>query len=257
MFLLSYGTESWDGPFFWRLFLDSPTCELGAAVVVVQPNVTEHSRLTMQSLWQTLLLFVTALVVLQSCSVLADPVRVDLFVMSRCPDALVCEQLFAPVINAVGTIVDLHVNYIADYNPSTKQFTCLHGPGECTGNMQQLCAYAHYPSNYTWWRFILCQDKTQKHIPANGASCARFVGMQYSTIDACVKGDEGRNLFIDSINFTKSKGIQHSCTVNINDQLYCIHDGNWQNCKSHDVKQIISYICNLYNGPDKPPACSN
>jgi hypothetical protein len=42
----------------------------------------------------------------------------------------------------------------------------------------------------------------------NEQSCARTVGMDYTTIQNCVQGNEGRNLFIESINYTKSKGVQ-------------------------------------------------
>ena len=42
----------------------------------------------------------------------APLVEVDFFVMSRCPDAQVCEEAFAETINEVGSIVDLRVNYI-------------------------------------------------------------------------------------------------------------------------------------------------
>ena len=59
------------------------------------------------------------------------PVRVDLFVMSKCPDAEVCEDMYDGVVAEVGSIIDLHVNYIASINASTETgFTCMHGQSE-------------------------------------------------------------------------------------------------------------------------------
>src|ERR1700722_7859140 len=32
--------------------------------------------------------------------------------------------------------------------------TCMHGPNECAGNVQQLCAEMYTPSE--WWNFVQC-----------------------------------------------------------------------------------------------------
>lgn len=46
------------------------------------------------------------------------PVRVDLGVMSRCPDALLCEEVFDQVISKVGLEkIDLRLDYIAKCVP--------------------------------------------------------------------------------------------------------------------------------------------
>ena len=47
----------------------------------------------------------------------------------------------------------------------------MHGPGECTGDMQQLCARAVSASNTStaWLNFADCQSTDQSNIPDNAA----------------------------------------------------------------------------------------
>ncbi|GAA6033298.1 hypothetical protein JCM8097_006677 [Rhodosporidiobolus ruineniae] len=95
-------------------------------------------------------------------------VKVQLGVMSRCPDAHLCEALFDRVLeqrvevrlpsNATsedgeeekGTVevrelIDLSAVYIAKLNSSAAYgATCMHGPLECAANVQQLCAAEHW-----------------------------------------------------------------------------------------------------------------
>jgi len=168
--------------------------------------------------------------------------------MSLCPLARQCELLWNPVISALRNIIDLHVNYLAYIDSRNNSFRCNRGPGECEGNLQQLCAHANYPNNYTWWNFIQCQTTNQQQIPTNGRSCATLNGMNYDkVISPCVTGSEGNKLFKDSIIYSFSKRVLQSCTVNVNDV----------NCFIKDPKEIVKYVCSLYQGNDKPPACKN
>jgi len=186
----------------------------------------------------------------------AQKVRLDFFVMSKCPDAFVCETTYKNVISQVGSIVDLHVNYIASIDSSTETgFDCMHGQSECWGDIQQLCAYNLYPSNYTWWNFIQCQDQTQSNIPNNAASCAQTVGIDMKNLTECYQGKKGSNLMTQSINFTNSMKIEVCCTIYLQNSLFCVHDGTWRSCKTHQVSEIVQYICRQYTGSDKPPAC--
>jgi len=189
-------------------------------------------------------------------------VRIDLFVMALCPDAYVCETTYAPVISQVGSIVDLHLNYIANVTSSkhaaVSDFSCMHGPNECVGDTQQLCAYYYDSSrNYTWWNFVQCQDASQDNIPYNGESCAQQVGLNYKLLSDCSNGSLGVDLFTKSIETTNQAGVDVSCTIYIQNQLFCVHNGDWQNCKTHEVSQIVAYICQQYKGPNPPPACSS
>lgn len=48
-----------------------------------------------------------------------------------------------------------------------------------------------------------------------------------------------------------------SCTIFINNELFCVHDSTWKECKSFVVADIVKYICTLYDGPDLPPVCND
>lgn len=108
------------------------------------------------------------------------PVRVSLGVMSRCPDASICEALWDRVLeerlpgsfgapaSVVSDLVDMELVFVAQFvlasfsrlisrrqradarrsrseNASAPYgATCMHGEQECRGNVQQLCAAAHW-----------------------------------------------------------------------------------------------------------------
>lgn len=69
-------------------------------------------------------------------------VRVDLNVMSRCPDARVCEAMMDEVLLSSGIRdrITLKMNYIGTIDrDQTYGVKCLHGDKECAGNIHQLC----------------------------------------------------------------------------------------------------------------------
>jgi len=177
--------------------------------------------------------------------------------MSKCPDAYVCETLYAQVIEQVGDIVDLNVDYIAKVDTTQETgFNCMHGQSECLGDLQQVCAKHYYAKNYTWWNFLLCEDQTQENIPDNGPQCASLNGMNSSQINNCVNSPEGKSLLLNSITYTQQRNVDVSCTIWIQNQLFCVHDEYWKNCRTHDVNGIVQYICQSYKGPHLPPACN-
>jgi len=174
--------------------------------------------------------------------------------MSKCPDASFCENVFANVVKKVGNIMDLKVNYIAKGSPGS--FQCMHGSSECVGNIQQLCVKDQYPRNYTWFNFMLCQGETQANIPNNGQSCATRNNLNWSSINQCTNADQGQKLFQTSIAYTQSFGVGTSCTIYLQKEPRCVHDGIWKNCPGgYEVTDFVRDICHDYTGPSKPSAC--
>ncbi|KAJ7904507.1 hypothetical protein B0H14DRAFT_2663162 [Mycena olivaceomarginata] len=187
-------------------------------------------------------------------------VPVELGVMSRCPDALLCESVFDQVVKQVGPQkVDLSLIYVATLNSSDTEFgiTCMHGPGECAGNVQQLCV-AKYASPSAWWKFVQCQNshgRYQVGIPDLTLQCARTANIDWegSGVASCVgldvsgKAEEGKELLRQSALLGKSLGIEKSCTVLINRKKVCVHDGTWQECDGgHDVEDFVQRINSEY-----------
>ncbi|GAA6023315.1 hypothetical protein JCM10207_006231 [Rhodosporidiobolus poonsookiae] len=85
----------------------------------------------------------------------STPVHLQLAVMSRCPDAQLCEAVFDRVLEQrtdvqgdkvlVGELVDVELVFIARPNSTaTYGVTCMHGDLECRGNIQELCAAKHW-----------------------------------------------------------------------------------------------------------------
>jgi len=182
-------------------------------------------------------------------------VPVTLGVMSRCPDALLCETLFDNVIPRVVEKIDLSFAYVATLNLSDPYFgaTCMHGPDECAGDVQQLCVAKH-TSMRTWWEFVMCQiyhGIGQIGNPDVALKCARTHGIDWerSGVGRCVgldgsgTGQEGVQLLHDSIRAAQSFGITKSCTVVINGEKVCIHDEIWQRCENgHEIKDFVDQI---------------
>ncbi|KAI9467074.1 hypothetical protein BJY52DRAFT_1111560 [Lactarius psammicola] len=182
-------------------------------------------------------------------------VPVTLGVMSRCPDALLCETLFDKVIPKVAEKIDLSLTFVARLDPSDQEFgvTCRHGRDECAGNVQQLCAAKHTPLK-TWWEFVTCQNyegKDRIGSPDVALKCARTAKIDWndSEVGRCAglngsgTGEEGVQLLQESVKVTEALGIIKSCTIVINGEKVCVHDGIWKDCENgHEIKDFIRQI---------------
>eukprot|EP00128_Syssomonas_multiformis_P005794 Colp12_sorted_trinity150504_noHs@10499 len=174
-------------------------------------------------------------------------VAVDFFVMSKCPDAAYCEKYYNDAIHKLAPIIDVKINYIASKSGSS--FACMHGSAECTGNMQQLCVQKHYPENLAFFDFAVCESKSYSSIPSNGEDCANALSMDFKSIDECVNNGEGASLLEESIKITQAAGVRSSCTVNVDNTLFCIHDGVWRSCsRGSSPESLIQVVCEAYKG---------
>lgn len=184
----------------------------------------------------------------------SDPVSVELFVMSKCPDAVVCENTFP--FSAVSSIANITLQYIASQKSGA--FVCLHKEAECEGNMQQLCA-RHVQEKagnlQRWWDFVLCQDENRSAIPGNAEACARRVGIDFTQIQKCIDTGIGATLFEASLKYTQALGIRACCTVYIEHKLRCVHDKTWKQCTGGSKAEDFAHtVCDAYTGPSAKPA---
>lgn len=93
-------------------------------------------------------------------------------------------------------------NYIGSGPASTPE--CMHGPDECAGDRQQLCAQKHLSAS-AFLDFVQCQDQSLELIPQNGQSCAKG---DWSTVSECADGAEGEKLLVDSVGVSNKTGIR-------------------------------------------------
>ncbi|KAI9001439.1 hypothetical protein BD414DRAFT_474639 [Trametes punicea] len=187
-------------------------------------------------------------------------VPVVLGVMSRCPDAMLCETVFDHVLERVADKVDLSLTFIGTLNASEPDFgvTCKHGPEECAGNVQELCAIKYAPTQ-RWWSFVQClnfQGRSEIGKPEKALQCAKTTGLDWANsgvgscagMDGSGKAEEGVRLLQQSVTNTQKMDIEKSCTVMINERPVCIHDGTWKECEGgHTPKDFIRQIEEEYN----------
>ncbi|TDL29882.1 hypothetical protein BD410DRAFT_45349 [Rickenella mellea] len=191
-------------------------------------------------------------------------VPVLLGVMSRCPDALICESVFDKVLSQVGDKVDLSLSFIGSINSSEPDFgvTCMHGPEECAGNVQELCAAKYLPQEQ-WWRYVQCQNYYGRYrvgdpdIALSCAATAKF-SWEHSGVGTCAgvdgsgKGHEGIELLKISVNRSVELGISRSCTIMINGKRVCVRDESWKDCEAgHEPSNFAEQINYAYEELNK------
>ncbi len=97
--------------------------------------------------------------------------------------------------------------------------TCMHGPEECAGNVQELCAVKYAPTTLDWWNFVQCQNSFGRYkvgTPEVALSCAKEVGLDWvgGAIGKCAgnngsgRAQEGVKLLQDSVRYTESLGVR-------------------------------------------------
>lgn len=163
----------------------------------------------------------------------SDKVKLDFYVMSKCPDAELCEKQFQTAIHSLNPIIDFHLNYIAR-EEDNGSFHCMHGPTECLGNTQQLCArYVQeqmktpLANSLAWFDFAVCQSQTRTRIPSNARDCASRFKLNYTAIDECSNSNKAHSLMLQSVSNTVRANETYSCTMTINDVFWCQHNGKW------------------------------
>ncbi|KAG8909838.1 hypothetical protein FRC00_009335 [Tulasnella sp. 408] len=173
-------------------------------------------------------------------------VPVTLGVMSRCPDAIHCENVMDTVFNEVGfEKVDVTLSFIGKLNSTAPKYgvTCMHGEIECEGNLQELCMTNHVSEVRNWWPWLECVNLAGRerigHL-GTAVDCAIMTGIDWieDGVRACVKGKEGESepegvrLLQESVKKTADLGITTSCTILISGKKRCVRDdGEWKDCE--------------------------
>ncbi|KAF8524610.1 hypothetical protein BU17DRAFT_42816 [Hysterangium stoloniferum] len=182
------------------------------------------------------------------------PVQITLGVMSRCPDALLCETVLDSVFQETWPLVNVSLSFIGTLNGNT--VTCLHGPMECTGNIHQLCAMDLAPEQQTWWEFLQClnfEGKDNVGDPELAQRCAGVANIPWEDqngsqgMKSCVESAKGERLLRKSVAHSASLGITKSCSIMISGKIRCIHDSTWKDCETgHTQEEFKEYIQKEY-----------
>jgi hypothetical protein len=174
--------------------------------------------------------------------VVDKPAKLEFFVMSKCPYGVQVEKAVAPVLEKLGGNVDFHIAYIGQKQGD--QLSSMHGPGEVTGDIAQLCAHEIAPDKYV--KMIDCQDKDPAHVDTNWESCGSSVGIDTGAIKACMDS-KGQQLLAASFEESEKRGATGSPTMFLNGKPY--QGGR----KTNDFMRAI---CNSFEGT-KPADCQS
>ncbi|KAI1156120.1 hypothetical protein F4825DRAFT_343757 [Nemania diffusa] len=120
-------------------------------------------------------------------------VPLEAHIISKCPDTRDClRELLLPAMIQVHDKVNFTLTYIGAPTENDG-VECKHGPGECMGNIIELCAHQLYPDPKIWLGFTMCLTKDYKAIPQRELveDCALEHAVDFEKINECATRDDG------------------------------------------------------------------
>lgn len=122
------------------------------------------------------------------------------------------------------------------------------------GNIIELCAQSLYPDPKTYLGFVMCLTKDYRHIPQRGLieDCALEHAIDFDKLNECATKDDGAygmGMLRSSVRRTSAAGVTKSCTVRLNEEIYCVRDnGQWKECPhGSSVNDLVIAIEKLYH----------
>ncbi|KAK3062652.1 hypothetical protein LTS18_003620 [Coniosporium uncinatum] len=183
-------------------------------------------------------------------------VPLEIHIMSKCPDARDCmQQLVVPAMVNISSKVDFKLSFIGRATSHDDDVACMHGPGECLGNIVELCAASLYPDPKIYLGFAMCLEAQYGKIPGEEfvRDCAAEHGVDFGKVNECMSRDDGAwgmGMLRESVEGTRQAGVTKSCTVRLGGEVRCIRDGGvWKDCEGgSEVKDLVGDVERLYRG---------
>ncbi|KAI0535963.1 hypothetical protein GGR58DRAFT_514971 [Xylaria digitata] len=120
-------------------------------------------------------------------------IPLEAHIISKCPDTRDClRELLLPAMIRVHEKVNFTLTYIG--TPTENDgVECKHGPGECMGNIIELCAHQLYPDPKIWLGFTMCLTKDYQAIPGRDLveDCALEHAVDFEKLNECATRDDG------------------------------------------------------------------
>ncbi|EPS32729.1 hypothetical protein PDE_07689 [Penicillium oxalicum 114-2] len=211
-------------------------------------------------------------------------IPLEAHIMSKCPDAKDClQKLILPAMEQISDKVDFNLSFIASVSQKSSDVDCKHGPGECIGNMILLCAAnlpfpptdddSLLPEDYPRTPIIRslgfanCLINGYPHIPNREFihECAMEHGIDFDALNRCAsqqdddpnRGEQdgpllsGLALLRESALRSDSLGIKTSCTVRLDESVWCVRDnGEWKDCaedgEGSDPRVLVDAVNKLW-----------
>ncbi|KAK3949016.1 hypothetical protein QBC32DRAFT_350079 [Pseudoneurospora amorphoporcata] len=183
-----------------------------------------------------------------------EPVALEAHIMSKCPDARDClREMVLPAMQRVYTKVNFTLSFIGTPTNSDDGVACKHGPEECLGNIIELCAQKLYPDPKIFLGFTMCLTRNYDEIPQRSLieDCALEHAIDFDQLNQCATKDDGAlgmRLLKDSVKRSADAGVTKSCTVRLDDEIFCIRDGGqWSDCPhGSSVNDLVLAVEKLY-----------
>ncbi|MBN2801120.1 MAG: hypothetical protein JXX28_18420 [Deltaproteobacteria bacterium] len=145
-----------------------------------------------------------------------QPIRMDLYVMSRCPYGVQAEQAIIPAAQKFGAALDLHIEYIG--KGAAGSLESMHGKPEVDGDLSQVCTRELAPASFL--DMISCQNEDMRSIGTNWQGCADRLHLDKAALTACVEGDQGQQLLGASFAKSMAQGATGSPTILLDGKPY-------------------------------------
>lgn len=113
----------------------------------------------------------------------------------------------------------------------------MHGPSECLSNALHLCAMRLYPAPSVFLPFSLCLIHNYTLLPSQEfiESCAEKHDISFDKLNECISSlepDGGLELLRKSVERSRDVGAEVSCTVRVEEEVWCVRDGGkWKHCR--------------------------
>jgi hypothetical protein len=148
--------------------------------------------------------------------------------------------------------VEFTLSYIGKTTDDDDGVECMHGAGECLGNIIELCAAREYPDPKLYLGFTMCLSNDYPDIPARTLlkDCALEHGLDFDRLNRCASEDDGAQgmeLLRKSVERSADLNVTKSCTIRLNDEVRCIRDGGkWTDCDAgSSVDSLVKDIQDL------------
>jgi len=172
-------------------------------------------------------------------------IKLQLYVMSKCPFGVQALEGVQAALTALGGAVALRLDYIVSEDESG-QLNALHGLPELRGNILQLCVQRSH-STATFLKFLRCQNKDWRSIPSDWERCAREAGIDTRRLGACYTTAAGEQLLRDSMRRAQAAGAKGSPTIVVAGKE---HSGG------RTKRDFLRAICSSFAEAERPAACA-
>lgn len=188
----------------------------------------------------------------------ADNVKLNMFIMSQCPDVKsYMSTIVNPLMATLGSIIDLKIDFVAKEDPNSKYgFVSMHGDNEVLGDLLEGCMQGLSKNQTAVYNTISCATANYGSLLSYLPLCAKNsnLDVEFETIQTCALGDQGKSLMRTSVRKTELMQVKNSPTLYIGDEMVCEWHG--KTCHMTHLEEYQKMICGLKEG-SKPDICKN